>query len=103
MMGLSLNDYLDNPQLISAEDPVFRKLTENMPDYRAGWCAEDFFLPTSSTEAFQMAGDIYLGINTNSSVIIHETFHRVVFNENTQKSGIRYEEGQRYFHLLMLL
>ena len=98
MMGLSLNDYLDNPQLISAEDPVFRKLTENMPDYRAGWCAEDFFLPTSGTEAFQMAGDIYLGINPNSSVIIHETFHRVVFNENTQKSGIRYEEGQRYFN-----
>ena len=99
MMGLSLNDYLDNPQLISAEDPVFRKLTENMPDYIAGWCAEDFFQPaTSVTVAFQMAGDIYLGINPNSSVIIHETFHRVVFNENTRKSGILYEESQRYFN-----
>lgn len=97
-MGLSLNDYLDNPQLISAEDPVYKNLTENMPEYRAEWVAEDFFLQTSSTEAFQMDGDIYLGINPNSSVIIHEVFHRVTEDEKTGYSGIHQDNGQRYFN-----
>ena len=96
--GQSIFDAMNDPNQIIENDPVFQKLTEHMPQYVAGWCAEDFCMPTSSTAAFQYSGDIYLGINPNTSVIIHEVFHRVVENEKNQKTGIQQEEGQRYFN-----
>lgn len=91
---LAMND----PDQIFESDPVFQKLTEHMPAHVAYWCAQDLCLPTSSTAAFQYMGDIYLGINPNSSVIVHEVFHRVVENETTKNTGIQQEEGQRYFN-----
>ena len=87
-LGKSKSDYMNNEELIIEYDPIFKTLTKDFnPEEKSKLC-QNLLLPTNLVAGFNILSDIYLGLNPDPKIIVHETFHAILYNNESGISGI---------------
>ena len=98
LIGKDMNFYKDNVDFIYREDPVFAQLTQGLPQFWPDIVAKDLFERDSRIVAFQLYGNVFLGINPETNTIFHESFHVLSFNSDTNTTGFCYRKNHQYFN-----
>ena len=97
MLKKSPESYYGNHKEIISRDPIFKELTKYVPMEIKTLCAQGLFNSIDVTAAMHNSGTIYLGINPNGEVVVHEGFHALV-EKRDGTTGLHTKEKYRYFN-----